>query len=181
MNRFLANILMGDCAASKNILQPLLNFGFRFYVAYVFFKSGLTKVDDKLQVTETTKYLFADEYNVPLLSSDFAAYLASYAELILPILLVLGFLSRPAALALFILNSVAMLYVATTDFAAVGLWQHTALGAMIAVVFVYGPSKISIDSWIADKWRGNDSSLIIKLVGIIVLSGIGYLLINMYL
>ena len=57
-------------------------------------------------VTDTTLYLF-EEYNVPLLPSDVAAYLATYAELILPVLLVIGLFTRPAALALFILNAVA--------------------------------------------------------------------------
>ena len=182
MKRFLANILMANCKASRSILQPLLNFGFRFYVAYVFFKSGLTKVDDKFQVTQSTKDLFAYEFNVPLLPSDVAAYLASYAELILPILLVLGFLSRPAAIALFILNAVAAYSLAQTDFAsAAGHWQHIAWGAMLAVIFVYGPSKLSIDSWLNYKWRERESSLLLKLVGIVIFSGIGYFLLNKYL
>ncbi len=182
MSRFLANVLMADCAASKSIIQPILNFGLRFYVAYVFFKSGLTKVDDKFQVTQSTKDLFAYEFNVPLLPSDVAAYLASYAELILPVLLVLGFLSRPAAIALFILNAVAAYSLAQTDFASVvGTWQHVVWGIILAVIFAYGPSKISIDSWISDKWRDRETNLLIKLIGIIVLSGIGYFLLNKYL
>lgn len=181
MNKFLANILMGDCAASKNILQPLLNFGFRFYVAYVFLKSGLTKVDNKFQVTDSTKDLFAYEYNVPLLPSDLAAYLATYAEIIFPVLLVLGILSRPTAIGLFVLNAVAMIYVASTEFATVGLWQHTTWGVMLAMVIAYGPSKISIDSWIATKLRGDDSNILIKLASIVVLSGIAYFLFSTYL
>ena len=182
MKRFFANILMANCKASRVILQPLLMFGFRFYVAYIFFKSGLTKVDDKFEVTQSTKDLFAHEFNVPYLSSDVAAYLASYAELILPVLLVLGLLSRPAAIALFILNAVAAYSLAQTDFAsAVGHWQHIVWGVMLAVIFVYGPSKISIDSWINYKWRERKSSLLLKLVGIVVFSGIGYFLLNKYL
>ena len=182
MSRFLANILMGDCAASKSILQPLLSFGFRFYVAYVFFKSGLTKVDDKFQVTQTTKDLFAYEFNVPLLPSDVAAYLATYAELILPILLVIGLLTRKAAIALFILNAVAAYSLAQTDFAsAVGHWQHIVWGAMLAMIIAYGPSKMSIDSWIANKFRNRETNLFIKLVAIFLLSGIGYFLLNNYL
>ena len=182
MGRFLGNVLMADCAASKSILQPLLSFGFRFYVAYVFFKSGLTKVDEQFQVTQSTKDLFAYEFNVPLLPSDVAAYLATYAELILPVLLVIGLITRKAAFALFILNAVAAYSLAQTDFAsAAGHWQHIAWGAMLAMVFIYGPSKISIDSWIADKWRHNETSLLLKLVGIIVFSGIGYFLLNKYL
>lgn len=182
MGRFLANIFMADCKLSRNILQPVFNFGIRFYVAYVFFKSGLTKVDDNFQVTQSTKDLFADEFNVPLLTPDLAANLASYAELILPILLVLGLFTRPAAFALFILNAVAAYSLAQTDFASVvGHWQHIVWGIIFATVFVYGPSKASIDSWFADKWRGRDTSFFLKLIAIIVLSGIGYFISNKYL
>ena len=182
MKRFLANILMGDCSLTKDIIQPLFSFGSRFYVAYVFFKSGLTKVDDNFQVTQTTKDLFEYEFNVPILPSDVAAYLASYAELILPILLVLGLFTRPAAIALFILNAVATISLAQTDFAsAVGHWQHIVWGVILAAIFVYGPSKLSIDSWIADKWRNHETNLLIKLIGIIVCAGIGYFLLDKYL
>jgi len=182
MSRFLANIFMGDCAASKSILQPVLNFGFRFYVAYVFFKSGLGKVDDQFKVTQDTINFFAEDYKVPFLSPEIAAYLASYAELILPILLVLGIFTRPAAFALFILNAVAAYSLVTAGWSnPVAQLYHVLWGTMLAVIFVYGPSKISIDSWLADKWRDNESSLIIKLVGVIILSGIGYFLVNTYL
>lgn len=182
MGRFLANIFMADCALSKKFLQPVFNFSLRFYVAFVFFKSGLTKVDDKFQVTQSTKDLFAYEFNVPYLPSDIAAYLASYAELILPILLVLGLFTRPAALGLLILNAVAAYSLAQTDFAsAVGHWQHIVWGVIFATIFVYGPSKASIDSWLADKWRDRDTNLLLKLVSIIIMSGIGYYLLNKYL
>ncbi|MEH6457165.1 MAG: DoxX family protein [Cocleimonas sp.] len=182
MSSFVANILMGDCSLSRKILQPVLNFGLRFYVAFVFFKSGLGKVDDKFQVTDTTKDLFAENFQVPLLSSDVAAYLASYAELILPILLVLGILTRPAAFALFILNAVASYSLIVADWSSpAAQLYHVLWGTMLAVVFVYGPSKVSIDSWIASIFRGRDSSLLFKLVSIIVLSGIGYFLLNKYL
>lgn len=187
MKQFLANILTGDDKLSVNILQPIVNFGLRFYVAYVFFKSGLTKVDNNFMVPQATIDLFDYEYNAPIneffglqIPAALSANLASYAELILPVLLVIGFLSRPAAVGLFILNAVAMIYIASTDFAAVGLWQHTAWGAMFGLVMLYGPSKLSLDSWISDKFKGKETSLIHKLIGIVVLSGISYFILNAY-
>jgi len=69
-----------------------------------------------------------------------------------------------------------VIYVASTDFAAVGIWQHTAWGAMLGLVIIYGPSKFSLDSWISDKFKGMETNLILKLVAIAVLSGIGYFL-----
>ncbi|MDX1486963.1 MAG: hypothetical protein R3268_02090, partial [Acidiferrobacterales bacterium] len=45
-------------------LIPALLLGTRLWVANVFFKSGLVKI----QSLETTKFLFEYEYQVPLLS-----------------------------------------------------------------------------------------------------------------
>ncbi len=182
MSHFLAGFLIGECKPMNLVMKPLLTFGFRFYVAYVFFKSGLTKVDSSFQVTNSTIDLFKYEFNVPLLPPEIAAYLATYAELILPIMLVLGILTRPAALALFILNAVAALALAQTDFASpAGHWQHVLWGAMIAVIFVFGPGKVSIDKWISNKLYGRETNLVVTLVSIIVLGGIGYLLASNFL
>ena len=52
----------------------------RLYVAWVFFKAGLTKIDD----WGTTLFLFEEEYSVPLLSPEFAAFLATFGELVFP-------------------------------------------------------------------------------------------------
>jgi len=182
MKCFLAGFLFGDCGIASKILQPLLLFGFRFYVAYVFFKSGLSKVDDKFQITSSTIDLFKYEFNVPVIPPEIAAYLATYAELILPIFLVLGFLTRPAAIGLFILNVVAAISLAQTDFAsAAGHWQHVLWGSMLAVLIAFGAGRVSIDSWISDKLADEDNNFFITLIMIGVLSAIGYFLAITYL
>ena len=156
MKKFLSGFLIGDCLPMNFIVKPLLLLGFRLYVAKVFFMSGLTKVDDSFKVTSGTIDLFKYEY-MPYLAENLAtigAYLATYAELVLPVLLVLGLLSRPAALALFILNAVAAYSLAQTDFAsAAGHWQHIVWGTMLAVIFAFGPGVLSIDKWLSYKWR----------------------------
>ena len=158
MKKFLAGFLIGDCAPLNLFLKPVMLLGFRLYVAYVFFKSGLTKVDNSYAVTSSTLDLFKYEY-MPYVSENLAtigAYLASYAELILPILLVIGFLTRPAALGLFILNAVAAYSLAQTDFAsAAGHWQHIAWGIMFAVIFAFGPGGLSIDKLLSNKWKNS--------------------------
>ena len=70
----------------------------RLGVAVPFLVSGRTKVEGLLTITPSTRYLFAEEYRVPLLPPDLAATLATYAEHALPILLIFGLLTRPAAL-----------------------------------------------------------------------------------
>ena len=54
-------------------LAPLLDLALRLYVADVFFKSGLTKIKS----WDSTLYLFSDVYQVPLLNTDVAAYMAT--------------------------------------------------------------------------------------------------------
>jgi putative oxidoreductase len=182
MKNFLAGFLIGECWPMNVVVKPLLTFGFRFYVAYVFFKSGLTKVDSNFQVTSTTIDLFKYDYKVPLLPPELAANLATYAELILPVLLVLGFIARPAALALFILNAVAAFSLAQTDFAsAAGHWQHVVWGTMLAVIFAFGPGKISIDQWISDQLYDKEANLLVTIISIAVLSAVMYFGLSTYL
>jgi len=156
MKKFLAGFLIGDCAPLNWFLKPVMLLGFRLYVAYVFFKSGLTRVDDSFMITSSTIDLFKYEY-MPYVSESLAtvgAYLASYAELALPVLLVIGLITRPAALGLFILNAVAAYSLAQTDFAsAAGHWQHITWGVMLTVIFAFGPGALSLDKLISNKWR----------------------------
>ncbi len=83
----------------------------RFGIAAVFFLSGRTKVEGLLTITPSTRYLFAEEYRVPLLPPEMAAHLATYAEHLFPILLVLGLLTRLSALALLGMTLVIQLFV----------------------------------------------------------------------
>ena len=82
----------------------------RIVAAHPFLVSGQTKVDgpqigatifgQELSYTlptslrDATFTLFSEEYKVPLLSPQIAAYLATAMETLLPILLVLGLLTR---------------------------------------------------------------------------------------
>ncbi len=159
MKRFLAGFLMADCAPMNWLVKPMMLLGFRLYVAYVFFKSGLTKVGSDFMVTPSTIELFKYEY-MPYASESLAtmgAYAATYAEFALPILLVIGFLTRPAALGLFILNAVAAYYIVSVadDYSAAGHWQHITWGVMLAVVFAFGPGALSIDKLLSNRWKNN--------------------------
>ena len=83
----------------------------RVGIAAVFFLSGRTKVDGAFSVTEGAIALFRDEYRLPLLDPVFAAHLATGAEHLLPILLVFGLFTRPAALALLAMTIVIQVFV----------------------------------------------------------------------
>ena len=122
-----------------DLLQPLLLLAARFYVAWVFFKAGLTKLRD----WESTLLLFEYEYAVPVLNFEVAAYLATFGEIVLPILLVIGLLGRKAAIGLFIVNYIAV--VSFEDMPAAALNEHILWGALMVLVAVWGAGKLSLD------------------------------------
>lgn len=97
-------------------LQRLLGESFlclvaRLGIASVFFMSGRTKVEGLLTLTPSTFDLFQTEYALPLISPHLAAYLATYAEHLFPILLVLGLFTRLSALALLGMTTVIEIFV----------------------------------------------------------------------
>lgn len=83
----------------------------RLGIGAVFFLSGRTKVDGLLTVNDSAYTLFQEEYKVPLLPPEFAAHMATYAEHLLPILLVLGLATRLSALGLLGMTAVIQLFV----------------------------------------------------------------------
>ena len=92
---------------------------------------------------ETTLALFADEYTVPGLSPTLAAWLGTAGELLLPLLLALGLGGRFAAAGLFVLNMVAVLSLA--EIAPAALVLHQLWGALLLLVWVWGPGALSLD------------------------------------
>lgn len=127
-------------------VSPVVDLGIRLWVANVFWKSGLTKI----QTFDSTIMLFQYEYQVPLLSPEVAAYLGTFTELFFPILLVLGLGGRFAAAVLFVFNFIAVISYPSLNPA--GIEQHQIWGLMLLVTLLYGPGKISIDHYIRRKW-----------------------------
>lgn len=124
---------------------PLLLLFCRLWVAWVFFNSGLTKIAS----WDSTLFLFEYEYQVPILPWELAAYMGTAAELILPIFLALGLLSRPMAAILFVFNIIAVVsYPVLWD---KGFYDHQLWGLMILNVVVWGPGVISADKVLRSK------------------------------
>lgn len=112
----------------------------RVGIAAPFFLSGRTKVDGLLTLSPSTHYLFAEEYHVPLLAPDVAAYMATYAEHALPILLVLGLLTRPAAIGLLLMTAVIQVFIIPNGWPTHLLWA----GPLIYLI-ARGPGAASLD------------------------------------
>lgn len=112
----------------------------RFAVAIPFFLSGRTKVEGLLTISPSTRYLFAEEYRVPLLPPDLAAVLATYAEHALPVLLVLGLFTRSAAFGLLAMTIVIQLFVIP------GGWPtHLLWAGPLVYLIARGPGAASVD------------------------------------
>jgi len=117
----------------------------RLYVARVFFLSGLSKLHD----WSSTLALFEDEYHVPLLPPEFAAWAGTGGELLLPLLLALGLAGRFAALGLSVMNVVAVLSLA--EIAPAALAGHQLWGALLAAIALWGAGQWSLDAWLARR------------------------------
>jgi len=127
----------------------VLDLGIRLYVAEVFFRSGLLKIGN----WSGTLYLFRNEYRVPLLPPELAAWLGTFGELFFPPLLALGLAARFAALSLSAFNVVAVIsfwHVLSGNEAA--LMSHVYWGILLLVTLCHGPGMISLDHWIRRRW-----------------------------
>ena len=121
----------------------------RVALAVPFFKSGLTKWDG-LQVSAGARYLFADEFKLHILGQAYSypapvlmAHLAAISEIVLPILLVLGLLTRFAALGILAMTIVIQLTIPEG-------WAnfHLPWAAMALALIVYGGGRIGVDRYV---------------------------------
>lgn len=111
----------------------------RIMPAVVFWNSARTKVDG-FAIKDSTWFLFQHEYALPLIPYTWAAVLATVAEHVLPVLLVLGLLARTSALGLLVMTAVIQFLVYPHAWVTHGLWA-VALLAVLAL----GPGRLSAD------------------------------------
>jgi putative oxidoreductase len=123
-------------------LQPLAGVAMRLYVGKVFVVSGWLK----LSRWDSTIALFENEYQVPILSPHAAALMGTAGELGFSTLLIAGLGGRAAAIGLFFVNAVAA--ISYPDLSPAGLKDHILWGALLLVVAIYGPGRISADRFI---------------------------------
>ncbi len=131
---------------SLDYLRPLADLVARCWVAWIFFKAGLVKI----QAWQATINLFTYQYQVPLLSPGVAAALGTAAELILPVLLTIGLGGRIMIFIFFVYNiiAVASYHFLWTPDGWDGLAQHINWGILLALLMTHGPGKLSLDHWI---------------------------------
>jgi putative oxidoreductase len=122
----------------------------RVWVADVFFKSGLSKIQD----WNTTMVLFKYVYSTPLMSPEIAAYIGTGAEFLFPILLFFGLGGRLAILLFFIYNVMCAVsfHFLWTPAGTAGLDDHVLWGLILMLLLFHGPGEISLDHLIHKKY-----------------------------
>jgi putative oxidoreductase len=122
----------------------LLAIPLRLAVATVFWNSAMTKLAN----WDTAVALFADEYKLPLLAPEVAAYIAVTIELSTPVLLLLGLATRAAALVLLGMTLVIEIFVYPLAWPT-----HIQWAAMLLVLLCRGAGKLSLDEWITRYFK----------------------------
>lgn len=129
---------------SAPFIESLTLLFVRISLAGIFWRSGRTKVDEGswLSVSDTAKFLFQEEYKGVPLPPDLAAYMATYAEHLFPILLVIGLFTRLSALALLGMTLVIQIFVYPEAWWSV----HMIWVALALVLIVRGGGQLSLDT-----------------------------------
>lgn len=127
-------------AAAGRIPYSLVALAARLFPAATFWLSGRTKVDGLFTISDSTYYLFREEYALPLIPPELAARLATFSEHFFPILLVLGLMTRLSALALLGMTAVIQIFVYPSAWPTHGMWA-----ACFLVLLAYGPGNWSLD------------------------------------
>lgn len=139
------------------IPHSLIAFVARFSIAAVFWKSGQTKIQG-LEVDLVSGVfqfgipslslsaipLFVEEYRLPIVPPELAAYMAAFAEHFFPLLILLGLATRFSALALLGMTAVIQLFVYPDAYPTHGTWA-----AVLLYLAARGPGALSIDRWIS--------------------------------
>lgn len=150
------------CAA---IPYAAVAFVLRLMMARVFFLDGQTRIDGirlPVNVAELTNYYltgwnfsvtvptqvrpetfsaFATQYPLVPVPPAIAAYLVSYAEFILPVMLVIGLGTRFAALGLLVITGMILAFVAPDPLATAQIYW----AALLLVLVTQGPGAVSFD------------------------------------
>lgn len=144
-----ANAIVG-AIAQPSVTQLVLRLG----LAVPFWRSGVNKWEGFLQLNDVAILLFSSEFQLHLPGGPYPypapavmAFAAGSAEILLPILLVLGLATRFAAFGLLVMTLVVQITVPD------GWPLHITWAAMALGIMAWGPGRISLDHAIERLWR----------------------------
>src|SRR5215212_11249321 len=105
---FIKDLAERGIALADAVPDSLVSLMARIAVGGVFWRSGQTKIEG-FHIKDSTFFLFREEYMVPLLPPDAAAYMATVSENVFSVLLIVGLASRLSAGALLGMTAVIQL------------------------------------------------------------------------
>jgi len=128
--------------ASKLLPLDLLLLAQRFGIAAVFFMSGRTKIAEGtwLTIDDSAFELFRTDYHLPLIPPVPAAYAATTAEHLFPMLLVLGLFTRVSAGGLLVMTTVIEVFVYPDAWPT-----HLSWAGLLLPLIALGGGKLSLD------------------------------------
>ena len=133
---------LAQAIASPSLVQLVM----RVALAVPFWRSGILKWNGFLKLSDTAVTLFTDEFTLHLPGGPYhfpapalVAFLSGTGEILFPVLLVLGFGTRFAALGLLFITAVVELTVPD------GWPVHITWAAMALGIMAWGPGRISVD------------------------------------
>ena len=102
----------------------------------VFFRSGTQKLSD----WHATLMLFQNEYHIPILPPDVAAYLAAGLELSCSVMILFGLVTRFATILLFGMIAVIQVFIYPSAWP-----DHIQYVAFMTIIIARGPGVLSLD------------------------------------
>lgn len=133
------NPLARPLAKLRNLPDGWLVLAARLCMAAFFLRAGQTKVNG-FELSSSSVYLFQEEYQLPLLSPEVAAWLAVGAEHLFPLLLLVGLATRLSALALLGMTAVIQIFVYP------GSWpDHLMWAVLLTLIAARGPGPFALD------------------------------------
>jgi putative oxidoreductase len=131
----------------RTIAQPsLVQLVMRLALSVPFWRSGINKWDGFLQLKDTTVLLFSEEFMLHLPGGPYHypapavfAFLSGCGEIVFPIFLVLGLVTRFAATGLLFMTCIVELTVPD------GWPIHITWAAMALGIMAWGPGRLSLD------------------------------------
>ncbi len=129
----------------------LIDLALRIWIALVFWKSGVIKIAN----WDVTLILFKEEHPVPGLSPEMAAYLGTFNELVMPILLVIGLGARFAAIALLVSTAII-------QFTYLNSHEHFIWALVLGAIMIRGAGLYSLDFFVRQKHGSNPDASVGK-------------------
>lgn len=119
--------------------EPLFDLGIRLYMAFLFSKVGLLRLNDYLNGNfDSQIFLFDLEHPVPYLDPEIAAYITMGGELLFPLLIAIGLFARFGAAGILAMTAVI-------EFTYIHSDTHILWAILAGSTFIRGPGVLSLD------------------------------------